>query len=181
MRVTLPGIVTLVRDLQSEKAYSPMLVTPSAITADFTLPCHGAPEEPLSYIYPLPLIVSTPSLSSVQVTSAPQVPLSTMSAASAVAGRSDAIISTASTKLKSRFFMCFLPIRFFCRHFVSSSAAAESSTQAAEVFGIAIKQSKFIITFIITFFIKYAIPFTHIWKHPGILPAADSASASYSR
>ena len=42
--------------------------------------------------------------------------------------------------------------------------------------GINIKQSKFIITF----FIKYAIPFTHIWKHPGILPAADSASASYS-
>ena len=60
--------------------------------------------------------------------------------------------------------------------FCSSPAAAESSTQAAEVFGIAIKQSKFIITF----FIKYAIPFTHIWKHPGILPAADSASASYS-
>ena len=99
-----------------------------------------------------------------------------MFAASAVAGRSDAIISTASTKLKSRFLICFLPIRFFRRHFVSSSAAAESSTQAAEVFGIAIKQSKFIITF----FIKYAIPFTHIWKHPGILPAADSASASYS-
>ena len=32
----------------------------------------------------------------------------------------------------------------------------------------------------IIFFIKYAIQFTHIWKHPGILPAADSASASYS-
>ena len=101
-----------------------MLVTPSAITADFTrllLPYHGAPEaeEPLSYIYPLPLIVSTPSLSSVQVTSAPQVPLSTMFAASAVAGRSDAIISAASTKLKSRFFMCFLPIGFF-RYFAAA-------------------------------------------------------------
>ena len=46
MRVTLSGIVTLVRDLQSSKAELPMLVTPSAITADFTLPCHGASEEP---------------------------------------------------------------------------------------------------------------------------------------
>ena len=59
-------------------------------------------------------MVSKPSLSSVQVRllpspSAPQVPLSTMSAASAVAGRSDAIISTASTKLKSRFFICSPP------------------------------------------------------------------------
>ena len=48
MLVTLFGIVTLVRDEQSQKAFSPMLVTPSAITADFTrllLPCHGAPEE----------------------------------------------------------------------------------------------------------------------------------------
>ena len=35
------------------------------------------------------------------------------SAASAVAGRIDTIISTASTKLKSRFFMCFLPVSFF--------------------------------------------------------------------
>ena len=63
-------------------------------------------------------MVSNPSLSSVQVRllpspSAPQVPLATMSAASAVAGRSDTIISTASTKLKSRFLMCFLPVRFF--------------------------------------------------------------------
>ena len=44
--VTLSGIVTLVRDVQSTKAYRPMLVTPSAITADFTrllLPYHGAP------------------------------------------------------------------------------------------------------------------------------------------
>ena len=46
MLVTLSGIVTLVRDVQYKKAFSPMLVTPSAITADFTLPCHGAPEEP---------------------------------------------------------------------------------------------------------------------------------------
>ena len=46
MLVTLSGIVTLVRDVQSKKAFPPMLVTPSAITADFTLPCHGASEEP---------------------------------------------------------------------------------------------------------------------------------------
>ena len=49
MLVTLFGIVTLVRDLQFSKADSPMLVTPSAITADFTrllLPYHGASEEP---------------------------------------------------------------------------------------------------------------------------------------
>ena len=31
MRVTLSGIVTLVRDVQSEKAYSPMRVTLSGI------------------------------------------------------------------------------------------------------------------------------------------------------
>ena len=49
MLVTLFGIVTLVRDPQPKKAHSPMLVTPSAITADFTmllLPYHGASEEP---------------------------------------------------------------------------------------------------------------------------------------
>ena len=43
------GIVTLVRDVQSSKAELPMLVTPSAITADFTrllLPCHGALGKP---------------------------------------------------------------------------------------------------------------------------------------
>ena len=56
-------------------------------------------------------MVSVPSLSSVQVRllpspSAPQVPLAATSAANAVAGRSDAIISTASTKLKSRFLIC---------------------------------------------------------------------------
>ena len=46
MLVTLSGIVTLVKDVQSSKAQLPMLVTPSAITADFTrllLPYHGAP------------------------------------------------------------------------------------------------------------------------------------------
>lgn len=55
-------------------------------------------------------MVSSPLLSRVQVRllpspSAPQVPLATTSAASAVAGRSDAIISTASTKLNIRFFI----------------------------------------------------------------------------
>ncbi len=63
-------------------------------------------------------MINSPSLYKVQVRllpspSAPQVPLFTTSAASAVAGRSDAIISTASTKLKSRFLMCFLPVSFF--------------------------------------------------------------------
>ena len=49
MLVTLSGIVTLVRDVQYKKAFSPMLVTPSAITADFTrllMPYHGASKRP---------------------------------------------------------------------------------------------------------------------------------------
>ena len=49
MLITLSGIVTLVRDVQLEKACCPMLVTPSAITADFTrllLPYHGALGKP---------------------------------------------------------------------------------------------------------------------------------------
>ena len=55
-------------------------------------------------------MINSPSLYKAQVRllpspSAPQVPLFTTSAASAVAGRSDAIISTASTKLNIRFFI----------------------------------------------------------------------------
>ena len=60
-------------------------------------------------------MVSSPLLSRVQVRllpspSAPQVPLATTSAASAVAGRSDAIISTASTKLNIRYIRFFILI-----------------------------------------------------------------------
>ena len=74
-------------------------------------------------------MVSKPSLSSVQVRllpspSAPQVPLATTSAASAVAGRSDAIISTASTKLKSLFLICYPP--YFLTIFAHFAAHAAS-------------------------------------------------------
>ena len=79
MIVTLPGIVTLVRLEQSSNSYLPMLVTPSEITTErifsFT--------HRLSYILPLPLIVSRPSLSRVYVTLSPHLPLSTTVAASA--------------------------------------------------------------------------------------------------
>ena len=159
MLVTLSGIVTLVRDEHPRKAESPMLVTLSGIV---TLVRDSQPEKAQSpMLVTLSGIVSTPSLSSVQVRllplpSAPQVPLATMSAASAVAGRSDAIISTASTKLKSRFLMCFPPIGFSPVILLAALPRRRNDAHgcAPNIPGVPIS------TWIITLFIKYAIQFT---------------------
>ena len=81
MFVTLSGIVTLVSEVQLKKANSQILVTPSSIITFVIEVPHGKASPPLqSFIFPLPLIVSTPSLSRVHVQS-PVVPLLTTSAA----------------------------------------------------------------------------------------------------
>ena len=60
---------------------------------------------------PVPLIVSNPSESSVQVRFSPQVPEATISAAAAVNGNRLNTSSIASARLKNLFFIAFL---LFC-------------------------------------------------------------------
>ena len=81
------GSFMLAKLLQSPNAYIPILVTPSSITTDSILSlfaCHGEPSQFQFAIAPVPLMVSTPSSSSIQVRlsplfpSAPQVPLATI-------------------------------------------------------------------------------------------------------
>ena len=84
MLVTLSGIVTLVISVHLKNAQLPILVTPSWIETDFTRFPHGADviyfllRESYVYVYsaisPVPLIVSRPLLSSVQVTLLPSLP-----------------------------------------------------------------------------------------------------------
>ena len=81
------GSFMLAKLLQSPNAYIPILVTPSSITTDSILSLfayHGEPSQFQFAIAPVPLMVSTPSSSSIQVRlsplfpSAPQVPLATI-------------------------------------------------------------------------------------------------------
>ena len=80
--VTLSGMVILFISEQDMKALAPILVTPLSILTvlmDLRRSYQGEIVE-MSFVYeaisPFPLMVSTPSSSSVQVTFSPQVPLS---------------------------------------------------------------------------------------------------------
>ena len=70
--VTLSGIETLVRLVQFSKADTPIDVTPLEITTFFTL--WGFQKPLLSAISPVPVMVSVPSLSRVQVRLSPHLP-----------------------------------------------------------------------------------------------------------
>ncbi len=88
--VTVSGISILVRLVQAWNAQSPMVVTPDSIMTDVmysrasaSSSYQGASNHPYPSISPVPLIVNTPSSSSVHVRFSPHVPLSTISAACA--------------------------------------------------------------------------------------------------
>ena len=76
MLVMLPGIVTFVKKTQPPNAFFPMFVTPGVITAILTpAPSHGTSSRNIqSVIFPVPLIVSTPSSVNSHVRFSPQVP-----------------------------------------------------------------------------------------------------------
>ena len=108
-------MVTLVRLEQLMNALSPMEVTPSPIVTVWIperFESHGKLELYVKFsIAPVPLMVSVPASSSVQVRllpspSAPQVPLAT-SAARAVTGRRLSAIQTASRLAKNFLFINF--------------------------------------------------------------------------
>ena len=108
MLVTPLGIVMLVKLLQLEKAESPMLVTPCSIMTVRTSPVLQGLLFSVE-IVPLPEMVRVPWSSRVQVRLAPQVPLSTVSAAKAVAGSMEKTMHSTNKKEIIRFFIIVPP------------------------------------------------------------------------
>ena len=83
----------------------PMPVTPAPISARTILLLTA---KALALISPLPVTVSVPAVSNVQVKPSPQVPVCTSSAAKAAIGSSVSSRHSTSAALRSFFFMPFL-------------------------------------------------------------------------
>lgn len=99
--VTLSGIVTVVSAEQPKNAPAEMFATPLSITTVFTLLSVHVP----LVIAPVPLMMSLPASSSVQLTPVPQVPLVSARASRSIAGASTSSIASVNKKLPSLFFI----------------------------------------------------------------------------
>ena len=105
IEVTLLGIVTLVREIQWQNVLSPIEVTPFSTTMfviQERLSYHGTSEYKTQFVIsPVPEMVSKPSLSSVHVRLSPHSPLSTMLAASVSIADNGSTANIISVKIRT--------------------------------------------------------------------------------